>query len=227
MKRTIIHLIPFCFLLSASAQNYLGVFEQGETVPFLVAAAEAETGAPTNPVDLKFQILLSGETIHSGPMFTASLGIATGAYNTSGDEAGNYNILISGLIGDVTAQTYKTYSLVPSGLGIASIAPAISSEIADSREEMKISTREMSRARLWYAQYAINSATRKVPVDMPSHMEIQIAAPDDIHFVTPLETFYKVYCFPNSATSTISSREIRSVTAPTDGVFYLSPDISW
>lgn len=111
--------------------------------------------------------------------------------------------------------------------GIESSTKTISIQLDDIYRESTIASRELSRARLWYAQSAIENATRKVPADMPSHMEIQVAAPSDIQFATPLETFYRIYFYPNASTATKASKEIRSSTPMLDGTFYLIPDTSW
>jgi len=274
MKRWSYLFITLFAVLTARAQTYLGVFEKGNSVPFMVVAADAETGAPTTPYTLKFDIMRMGTSIANGTMAAVTLGVATGTYFTSADAVGTYEILVSGIINGVTAYTHQTYTLVEPGKGLASVADSVaglygqlgmsateyvpyynnilatihtsaesvtqdvSSNIAVSEaslnaaiqnasSEVKIASREHSRSRLWYAQNTIDGTIRKVPADLPSHLEVQIAAPTDIYFATPIETFYRIYYYPNSATATKASKEIRSATPPADGSFYLSPDGEW
>jgi len=266
MKRWVSFFVFLFLSLSVHAQNYLGIFEIGEVVPFTITAADPITGSPTDPVNLTFFVLRDGATVSSGSMAAVQLGLATGTYSTDSDTPGNYSILISGLIGGVTAQTHKTYSLAASGGGISGIASkvavldgtpltestfnpiqtgivhSVTSEVIaeiesasgtlsikldDVFQESQIASRELSRARLWYAQSTIDNATRQVPADLPSHMEVQVASPADIQFATPLETFYRIYYYPNASTATKASREIRSSTPLLDGTFYLAPDTSW
>ncbi len=263
MKRFLLSLYVLIFSLPAFSQNYLGMFEVGENIPFLVIASDPVTGSPTNPVNLSYSVMQFGAALSSGSMSIAQLGVATGSYSTSGDSPGQYDILISGLIGGVTAQAYKTYSLYSAGHGITGIAnevsglggltplteaaylpyknemvacvtasvlsasQAIIATIDDMNNEVRIGSREYSRARLWYAQSAIDSSMRKVPADLPSHIEIQLAAPDDILFATPIETFFRVLYYSNASSAVKSSKEIRSTTPPIDGTFYLSPNQSW
>lgn len=94
-------------------------------------------------------------------------------------------------------------------------------------KETQVASRELSRARIWFAQSTIDTLMRKVPADRPSHVEIQLASPDDIAFSTPTETFYRIYAYPNALGSTKASSEIRSTTPPCDGVFYRMPDFDW
>ncbi len=264
----------FIIILNTSAQSYLGIFEVGDQVPFVLLSSDPETGMPTNPINLEFSILRDGNTIDSGVMHQVDIGLATGIHPTNSDVPGNYNVLMTGLIGSVTTRVCNTYTLVPDGQGITSIGSEVEGldgntpltesvytdyhdeivstvhdSIADATNETLedieftrlslsekidavtretlIVSREISRARLWYAQDTIESPTRKVPADMPSHMEIQVAAPDDIGFATPVDTFYRVYFYPSSVTGTIPSREERLPSPPLDGIFYKTPDIAW
>ncbi len=263
MKRWFFVLYIMAFSVTVYSQNYLGMFETGENIPFLVIASDPVTGSPTNPVNLSYSVMQFGASLSSGSMSIAQLGVATGSYSTSGDNPGQYDILISGLIGGVTAQAYKTYSLYSAGHGITGIADEVTglngltpltetaylpyknemiacvtasvlsasqtiiSKLDDMDDEVRISSREHSRARLWYAQSAIDNSQRKVPADMPSHIEISLAAPGDILFATPLETFFRVLYYSNASSAVKSSKEIRSTTPPIDGTFYLSPNQSW
>ncbi len=266
MKKLSLFLFLFTFVSLTSAQHFIGIFEVGENVPFMLVSSDPETGMPTNPINLEYTIFQEGSVIASGTMTNILLGIHTGLYSTTGNTAGNYNILLSGLIGDVTTQSHKTYTLLPTGKGIASIADEVSgidgttpftesaytpyhneivsavtsasqvtvlkidsldAKIESTTKELQIVSREHSRSRLWYAQSTIDSATRKVPADMPSHIEIQVAASEDILYASPLETFYRVYFYPNSLSATKPSREVRTVTPPIDGTFYQLPDIDW
>ena len=263
MKRWLLSLCILVISFTAYSQNYIGMFEIGENIPFLVIASDPVTGSPTNPVNLSYSVMQFGAALSSGSMSIAQIGVATGCYSTVGDSPGQYDLLISGLIGGVTAQTYKTYSLYSEGHGIIGIADevnglngltpltetaylpyknemiscvtesvlsasqAIMSNIDGMNDEVRISSREYSRARLWYSQSAIDNSQRKVPADLPSHIEIQLAAPGDILFATPLETFFRVLYYPNASSAVKSSKEIRSTTLPVDGTFYLSPNQSW
>lgn len=110
---------------------------------------------------------------------------------------------------------------------VEAASAALGIRLDETRRESSIAARELSRARLWYAADTIDSLSRKVPADMPSHMEIDIAAPDDPLFTAPLETFFRIFYYPNASTATKASREIRSATPPADGMFYLLPDLPW
>ncbi len=270
IKQLIIISTTFFFANLTYGQAYLGVFEAGDNIPFLVIAAEAETGAPTNPIDLSYEVLKEGQTISSGAMATVRLGVATGEFSTSGNTPGKYDILISGIIGGVTACTYQTYTLVPEGSSLTAIASetsglngvtpltqstylsyynsilsnvsdstvsvteeiiaskaAIQSAIHDVSQELRIVSRELTRSRLWYTLNTIETPERNVPADRPSHLEIQIASPNDLQFTSPVETFYRIYYYPNAISATKASKEIRSATPPADGQFYRSPDTDW
>ena len=259
-------LLAVIWIPGVSAQTYLGIFESGDPVPFLVVAADAVTGEPTNPINLGYSILKSGSVINTGSMSLVSLGVASATYDTSGNTVGNYQVLIAGQIRGVTVQTYQTFSLVaaghgPENVGIevaglngvsplsASVYPTyhnellstIRSRIESATEavgqvqagldalslETKIATRERARSRLWYAQSTIDTATRKVPADFPSHLEVQLAGTDEVSFATPAETLFKIYYYPDALNATKPSQEIRSSTPPLDGTFYLLPNIPW
>lgn len=110
---------------------------------------------------------------------------------------------------------------------IESASASLGNRLGETLRESTIAARELTRARLWYAADTIDSETRKVPADMPSHMEIDVAAPDDPLFTAPLETFFRIFCYPNASTASKASREIRSATPPADGMFYLLPDWPW
>ncbi|RJP22767.1 MAG: hypothetical protein C4527_21350 [Candidatus Omnitrophota bacterium] len=270
MKNISLLFLLFTLIQPIHAQNFLGIFEVGDEIPFLTISSDAETGMPTDPVNLGFSILHEGTIIASGAMSNVMLGVNVGLYPTSGNAPGQYHILVTGLIGGVTNHTFQTYSLLPVGKGIASIASEVGGlngltpltnsdyepyhaeiltrvesatneifsninsscnliavKVDSTSQEMQIASREYSRSRLWYAQDAIDSATRKVPADLPSHLEVQLAAPGDILFASPVETFYRVYDYPNALNASKPSREIRSTTPPIDGVFYKIPDMSW
>ncbi|MDP8244708.1 MAG: hypothetical protein P9L94_11545 [Candidatus Hinthialibacter antarcticus] len=249
--------------LSVCAQDHLGVFEEGDEVPFAIAAADPVTGEATTPTSMSYSIIFQGDEISGGALTELRQGIALGVYSTTGQQAGPYIVLVSGVIGETTGYTHKNFNLVEKGRGIQSIGAEASglngltplseaaylpyyaytisnfngriesvtahleSTLDPAAEYAAITARELSRARLWYAQNTVESATRKVPADMPSHLEVQLAAPDDIGFVTPSETFYRVYFYPDAVTSTKASVEVRSISPPDDGVFYLSPDQAW
>lgn len=259
MKHFTLCFTLFVCALSASAQDHLGVFEEGEDVPFAVAAADPITGEATTPARMSYSIIFQGNEISGGSLSELRVGVALGVFPTTGQASGPYIVLVSGVIGDATAYTHKNFNLVEKGKGIQSIgAEAIglngttplsesvylpyyaytisnfneriesaTAQLQTAAEHAAITARELSRARLWYAQSTVDSATRKVPADMPSHLEIQLTAPDDIAFVTPVETFYRVYFYPDALASTKASVEVRSASAPGDGVFYLSPDQPW
>lgn len=263
MKQIWIRIALLAFALSAAAQDHLGVFEEGDPVPFAIAAADPNTGAPTTPVNLSYSVIFNGAEIASGSFSELRTGVSLGVFSTTGQASGPYIILASGVIGDVTAYTHKNFTLVENGKGIQSIGEEASglngetpltesvylpyyaytisslngriesataqlqSIVEPVAEHAAVTARELSRARLWYAQSTIDGAARKVPADMPSHLEIQLAASDDVSFTTPSETFYRVYYYPDAVTSTKASKEIRSVSPPDDGVFYLSPDLPW
>lgn len=258
--------IYFALLLCAHhafAQDHLGVFEEGDEVPFAITAADPLTGEPTTPASLSYSVIFGGNEIASGAMSELRLGVALGVFETTGQSSGPYIILASGVVGGVTGYTHKNFTLVENGRGIQSIgdeaiglngvtplsesvylpyyAYTISNindriesatsfvipMLEETSQNAAVSARELSRARLWYAQSTIDGATRKAPADMPSHLEVQIAAPDDIDFTTPVETFYRVYFYPDAVTSTKASKEIRAASPPDDGEFYLSPDLPW
>ncbi len=205
------------------AQTHLGTFETGDEISFMVLAADPETGSATTPEKLSFDIMKAGTSIYSGSMAAVQVGVATGSYSTTGNKAGQYEILISGEIGGIKAYTHQNYRLVDTGQGLGSIADFIHTVT----QETRILTREHSRSRLWFAQNTINSPQRNVPADMPSHIEIQVTSSDDPLFLSPLETYFHIYYYPNSATSTRASKQIRSSTPPVDGSFYLSPNLPW
>lgn len=254
------------FTLSSWSQNYAGIFEVGDDIPLLQISADALTGAPTNPINLKYDVYKSGSFISTGGLNNVALGVASATYNTTGNTPGTYHVLFSGLINNVTAYGMQTYTLVPEGYGSESVGSEVAglngltplntssfqqyhtetlaavhstaesvttsinivqSDLTALISETKTGTRELSRSRLWYAQSTINFATRKVPADLPSHLEVQLAASNDIVFASPVETFFKVYYYPDAASSTKASREVRSSTPPQDGAFYLQPNISW
>ncbi|HXK93226.1 MAG TPA: hypothetical protein PKV38_06030 [bacterium] len=110
---------------------------------------------------------------------------------------------------------------------IEAASAALGARLGETWRESAIAARELSRARLWYAADTIDTPWRQVPADMPSHMEIDLAAPDDPLFTAPLETFFRIFYYPNATTATKASREIRSATPPADGMFYLLPDLPW
>lgn len=168
-------------------------------------------------------ILISGEiagvTAYTHKNFTLlpeSKSIADIADETAG---------LNGLtpLDDAAYQPYYAYTIT----ALSERIDAATQMIEASATHSEISARELSRARLWHAQNTIDGPLRKVPADMPSHMEIQLASPEDIGFATPYETFYRIFYYPDSLNSTLSSRETRSSTPPVDGVFYLAPDIDW
>ena len=215
---------------SVAADSFLGVHEQGSTVSFSYLAADPTTGEPTEPISVSYRVLRDGAMIGSGAMYPAELGIATGTYNATATESGNYTILMSGLVADVTRQQIGTFTLVESGAGQESLKAqliALASQVLDVSSELRIASRENSRSRLWYAQSVIDTATRKVPADLPSHLEIQIKYDDVPGFTTPEATFYRVFFYPDSATSTRACREEKQTSPPTDGTFYALPNESW
>ncbi|MBZ0258257.1 hypothetical protein K8I31_19480 [bacterium] len=263
MKPIWISLVLIACALGAAAQDHLGVFEEGDQVPFALAAADPITGEPTTPASLSYSVIFNGAEIATGAFSELRTGVSLGVFSTTGQASGPYIILASGVIGEVTAYTHKNFTLVENGKGIQSIGEEASglngetpltesvylpyyaytissmngriesattqlqSILEPAAEYAAITAQELSRARLWYAQSTIDGATRKVPADMPSHLEIQLAASDDVSFTTPSDTFYRVYYYPDAVTSTKASKEIRSVSPPNDGVFYLSPDLPW
>ncbi len=263
MKQVLLILLFTYCSLSAFAQSHLGVFEEGDDVPFAIAAADPETGEATTPTSMSYSIIFQGGEIAGGGMTELRQGVALGVFSTTGRAAGSYIVLVSGVIGDATAYAHKNFNLVENGRGIQSIGaeasglngltpltendylPYYGYTISNFNERIEsatsglqasldsaieysaVSARELSRARLWYAQSTIVSATRNVPADMPSHLETQLFASDDISFTTPTETFYRVFFYPDSVTSTKASVEVRSASPPDDGVFYLSPDQPW
>ncbi|MBD3266465.1 hypothetical protein GF373_07320, partial [bacterium] len=112
-------------LLSTSlafSQSYLGVFEEGETVPLLLLSADPQTHAPTDPADLSYTILKEAEDIASGTMSILQLGVAVGSHSTVGNATGPYHVLYAGLIQGTTIHKFQTYSLVEQGKGVESIA---------------------------------------------------------------------------------------------------------
>lgn len=243
-------------------QQYLGEFESGDSIPFLLIAAEPETGAPTDPIAPTYSVRRLGVPVMSGALARVELGVASGVIDTSGLPSGRYDILIAGQIAEVTAYAYKTFTLHPSGGSVGSIASevagldgrtplnadayeayhsAVIAEITGTQSrlgslqaaqdalmtEIQIASRNLTRARLWFAENTIDSATRRVPADMPSHMEVQVAALDDVAFATPVATYYRIYSYPNALTASKPSREVYGVTPPVDGVFYRLPAVDW
>jgi len=103
----------------------------------------------------------------------------------------------------------------------------INDKITSVTREISITTREMSRSRLWYAQSTIDTPTRTVPADMPSHIEVQVTTVEDPGFTQPVSTFFHVYTYPNAVDATKASRVIRATQPPADGTFYLVPNIAW
>ncbi|MBI1389275.1 MAG: hypothetical protein GC154_12590 [bacterium] len=122
---------------------------------------------------------------------------------------------------------YYAYTISQLSGRIEAATSQLSDEVEPAALHAEISARELSRARLWYAQSAIESASRSVPADMPSHMEIQLASPGDDSFSSPLETFYRIYTYTDALNASKPSSETRSVTPPADGAFYLDPDVDW
>lgn len=218
------------FAVSVCADGYLGVHETGTVIPFTYLAADPTTGEPTQPVEVSYEILLDGAQVGSGPMYPAQLGIATGAYNSDGAVSGTYTLLMSGLIGGVTRQQVCTFTLVEPGAGpegLLSQLTALAGAVTEVSRELQIVSRENTRSRLWYAQSVIDTATRKVPADSPSHLEVQIKYDDMIEFATPVATFYRVFFYPDSATSTRACREEKQTSPPDDGTFYALPNETW
>jgi hypothetical protein len=213
-----------------AADGFLGVHEEGSTVSFSYLAADPTTGEPTEPVNVSYKVVLDGATVDSGPMYAAELGIATGTYHSAGAESGMYTLLMSGLIGGVTRQQMRLFSLIEPGAGPESLKAqltALASAVLDVSRELRIVSHENSRSRLWYAQSVIDTATRKVPADLPSHLEVQIKYDDMPAFTTPEATFYRVFFYPDCATATRACREEKHITPPTDGTFYALPNNSW
>lgn len=88
MKNLFVFLISLFLSLPTYAQSYLGVFETGDTIPFMVIAAEASTASPTNPINLQYSIMSGQSEISSGTMATPDLGVGYGSYSTIGDATG-------------------------------------------------------------------------------------------------------------------------------------------
>jgi len=213
----------FVVVQAALCGTFLGTYEQGEAVPFTYLAADPSTGAPTEPLDLSFRILNDGKEIGSGEMYAGVLGTATGVYEATACECGTYTVLMSGLVGGVTRQQLGVFDLVTPGAGPDALAEAVQ----EVSRELQIVTRENSRSRLWYAQSVIDTATRKVPADLPSHLEVQLKYSDIPGFATPVETFYRVFFYPDCATATRACREEKHPDPPSDGTFYALPNESW
>lgn len=240
--RSIVVLVALTLSVPAPfAQQYLGEFEVGETVPFMLIAADPITGAPTDPVDLGWSLRANGIELSTGTLQISEPGVSHSSVSTSGLSSGAYSLLVSGKIGGVTAQAYKSFTLLPGGTSNPDIMTQVSSIAARDPldatgytpyhaqllQEIEIASRSQSRARLWFAQNTISSITRNVPADMASHMEVQVTSSDDILFATPLSTYYRVYYYPDSISSSKPSKEIRTTTAPVDGTFYRLPALDW
>ena len=163
-------------------------------------------------------------------MYSAELGIATGTHNATGCEQGMYTVLMAGIVAGVTRQQLAAFTLIDPGAGQESLHAQLT-DLAGSVEEVsheiRIVTRENSRSRLWYAQSIIDNATRKVPADLPSHLEVQISCDDTPDFATPEATFYRVFFYPDSVTATRACREEKHSVPPADGTFYALPNNSW
>jgi hypothetical protein len=153
---------------------------------------------------------------------------------SSGNGQENIGDEVAGLNGvsPLTTNTYQSFqnetlsTIHDTAQSITNSINIVQSGLSNLLSETKTGTRELSRSRLWYAQSTINFATRKVPADLPSHLEVQLASPDDVLFASPVETIFKWYYYP-ATTSTKASREVRLATPPQDGTFYLLPNISW
>lgn len=218
------------FAGSVMADGFLGVHESGSSIPFTYLAADATTGEPTEPVSVSYKVLLDGAQVDSGAMYAAELGIATGTYSSTGAESGTYTVLMSGLVGGVTRQQIGTFTLVEAGAGPEGLKAkliALASDVLDVSRELRIASRENSRSRLWYAQSVIDTATRKVPADLPSHLEVQLKYDDVPGFATPEAAFYRVFFYPDCATATRACREEKHTSSPTDGTFYALPNETW
>ena len=212
------------------ADGFLGEHELGENISFMFLTADHSTGEPVESANPSFKILSDGSEIGSGPMYAAQLGVATGVFETSGLDTGMHTILMAGGVGDVTQQQVASFTLVATGAGPESFQSqfnALAGIVNAISREIRIVTRENTRSRLWYSESLIDSATRKVPADMPSHLEVQLSLNDIPEFATPEVVFYRVFFYPDSVTSTRATREEKWVVAPVDGAFYALPNNSW
>lgn len=164
-----------------------------------------------------------------------SYGLQSYSLVSVGYGAENVGSEVTGLNGQtpLTISSYQSFqnetltTIHDTAQSITTSINVVQSDLTSLINETKTVTRELSRSRLWYAQNTINFATRKVPADLPSHLEVQLASPDDVLFASPVETFFKWYYYPDASSSTKASREIRLATPPQDGTFYLLPNISW
>ncbi|MFH1742144.1 MAG: hypothetical protein ABIH23_24335 [bacterium] len=215
---------------TASGDGFLGVHEADSTISFTYLAADPTTGAPTEATEISYKILQDGVEVGSGAMYSAELGIATGAHSVTGCEQGMYTLLMAGIVAGVTHQQLAAFTLVNPGAGQESLHTQLTDlaeSVEDVSREIRIVTRENSRSRLWFAQSIIDNATRKVPADLPSHLEVQISCDDTPDFATPEATFYRVFFYPDSVTSTRACREEKHGVPPSDGTFYALPNNSW